>query len=442
MKSQVNEINPTLVELKVEIPWSHVQEHLDAEYKKVMRTSRVKGFRPGKAPLSIVKRVYGPQVEAEVASQLVQEGINSAIEEHSIPLVAQPELGEFSKFKKDEPFTFDAKVEVRPKIGPLDLEGIEVYSDYEPVEDSAIDAEIEQLRIRHSDIITPEPARPAKEGDLLTLDFEILLDGERAPDLDAENSEITLAEGNLLAELDEGIKGMNVGETKDIEVTFPEDHPSERFQNKKVTFKTTLKELKERVLPEVDDEFAKDCEFDTLEELKADIRKRLEERAKAQSEASIKNQLVDALIDKNDIPVPPTMLKEQQQQMLYELFQLSQMLGQSPDFERLMADSERRAPRRVKGGLLLQALAEQQSITVSDEDLEAKFAEIAEKTGKHIAKVKAEYRDERRAQLENELIEERLLGFLREKAKIIDGKRPEPAEDSEAGGGSEPTEQD
>lgn len=431
MKSQVNEINPTLVELKVEIPWDHVQEHLDAEYKKVMRTSRVKGFRPGKAPLGVIKRVYGPQVEAEVASQLVQEGINSAIDEHSIPLVAQPELGEFTKFKKDEPFTFDAKVEVRPKIGPLDLEGIEVYSDYEAVDDSAIDAEIEQLRVRQSDIITPEPARPAKDGDLLTLDFQILIEGEREPELDAEDSQITLGEGNLLPELDEGIKGMSVGESKDIEIVFPEDHPTERFQNKKITFQATLKELKERVLPDVDDEFAKDCEFDSLEALKASIRERLEERAKAQSEASIKNQLVDALIDKNEIPVPPTMLKEQQQQMLYELFQLSQMMGQSPDFERLMTDSEQRAPRRVKGGLLLQALAEQQSITLSDEDLEAKFAELAEKTGKHIAKVKAEYRDEKRAQLENEIVEERLLGFLRGKAKIIDGKRPAPAEEAE-----------
>lgn len=431
MKSQVNEINPTLVELKVEIPWSHVQEHLDAEYKKVMRTARVKGFRPGKAPLGVVKRVYGPQVEAEVANQLVQEGINSAIDEHSIPLVAQPQLGDFTRFKKDEPFTFDAKVEVRPKIGELDLEGIEVYSDYEPVEESAIEAEIEQLRVRHSDIITPEPARPAKDGDLLTLDFKILVEGEPEPDLDAEDSQITLGEGNLLPELDAGIKGMSVGETKDIEITFPEDHPTERFQNKKITFKATLKELKERVLPEVDDEFAKDCEFDTLDALKANIRERLEQRAKAQSEASIKNQLVDALIDKNDIPVPPTMLKEQQQQMLYELFQLSQMMGQTPDFERLMSDSEHRAPRRVKGGLLLQALAEQQSISISEEDLEAKFAEIAESTGKHIAKVRADYRDEKRAQLENELIEDRLLGFLREKAKIIDGKRPAPAEEAE-----------
>ena len=125
MQSQVSEISPVLVEVKVEVPWDHVEEHLDAEFKKVGKKARVRGFRPGKAPLSVVKKVYGPQVEAEVASQLIQEGLNRAVEEHQIALVARPELEELGKVSAGEPFVFRAKIEVRPKIEKVVVDGID-----------------------------------------------------------------------------------------------------------------------------------------------------------------------------------------------------------------------------------------------------------------------------------------------------------------------------
>lgn len=433
MQSQVSEISPVLVEVKVEVPWDHVEEHLDAEFKKVGKKARVRGFRPGKAPLSVVKKVYGPQVEAEVASQLIQEGLNRAVEEHQIALVARPELEELGKVSAGEPFVFRAKIEVRPKIEKVVVDGIEVYRDLDEVTDAQIDEELERLRLRHSDLQAPEPMRPAKEGDQLILDFKISIDGERAPDLDSEESEANLGQHALLPELEQGLLGLVPGDTKDIEVAFPEDHQNPRFRGKKILFSTTVKELRERVLPALDDEFAKDCEFDSLDALKADIRKRLEEAAQKRSEASIKDQLIQALVDKNPIPVPPSMLEEQKRMMLYEVFQLSQMLGQAPDFNALMAQAEARAPRRVQAGLLLHALAQQEKIEIGEADIEKKLEELAESTGKHIAKLRAEYRDERRAQLENELLETRLLGFLREKAKIVEGKRPAAAADEPEG---------
>jgi trigger factor len=427
MQSQVSEISPVLVEVKIEVPWSHVEKHLDAEFKKVGRTARVRGFRPGKAPMGVIKKVYGPQVEAEVASQLIQEGINHAVDEHEIRLVARPELEDFSKLTSGETFSFRAKMEVRPKIEKVDVDGIEIYRDREEITDAQIDAEIERLRVRHSDLEAPDPMRPAKDGDQLIVDYKITIDGEPADDLNAEESEANLGQHALLPELEAGLLGLSPGETKDIEVAFPDDHQNPRFRGKKIVFHTTVKELRERVLPDVDDDFAKDCgEFESLDALKADLRSKLEESATKRSEASIKDQLIQAVVDKNDIPVPPTMLEEQKRMMLYEVFQLSQMLGQPPDFDALMAQAEARAPRRVKAGLLLHALAKQENIEVGESDVEAKLAELAESTGKHIAKLRAEYRDEKRAQLENELLETRILGFLRDKAKIVDGKRPDP----------------
>jgi trigger factor len=427
MQSQVSEISPVLVEVKVDVPWSHVEKHLDAEFKKVGRTAKVRGFRPGKAPLGVIKKVYGPQVEAEVASQLIQEGLNHAVDEHGIHLVARPELEDFSKLASGETFSFRAKMEVRPKIETVDVEGIEIYRDLDSVEDEQIDAELERLRVHHSDLEAPDPMRPAKEGDQLIVDYKITIDGEPADDLSAEESEANLGQDTLLPELEAGLMGLSPGQTKVIEMTFPEDHQNPRFQGKKIAFHTTVKELRERVLPALDDDFAKDCgDFETLDALKADIRKKLEESATKRSEASIKDQLIQAVVDKNDIPVPPTMLEEQKRMMLYEVFQLSQMLGQPPDFDALMAQAEARAPRRVQAGLLLHALARQENIEIAESDFDAKLAELAESTGKHIAKLRAEYREERRAQLENELLESRIIGFLREKASVVEGKRPAP----------------
>jgi trigger factor len=427
MQSQVSEISPVLLEVKVEVPWNHVEKHLDAEFKKVGRSARVRGFRPGKAPLGVVKKVYGPQVEAEVASQLIQEGLNHAVDEHGIALVSRPELEDFTKLTSGETFTFRAKMEVRPKIEKVDVEGMEIYRDLDEVTDAEVDAEIERIRARHADLQAPEPTRPAKEGDQLIVDYKITIDGEPADDLNAEESEANLGQNALLPELEAGLIGLSPGETKEIEVTFPEDHQNPRFQGKKIVFNTTVKELRERVLPELDDDFAKDCgEFETLEALRADVRSKLEESAAKRSDASIKDQLIQAVVDKNDIPVPPTMLEEQKRMMLYEVFQLSQMLGQPPDFDALMAQAEARAPRRVQAGLLLHALARQENIEITESEFDQKLAELAESTGKHIAKLRAEYREERRAQLENELLETRIIGFLRDKAKLIEGKRPAP----------------
>jgi trigger factor len=221
---------------------------------------------------------------------------------------------------------------------------------------------------------------------------------------------------------------MQPDEEKTIDVSFEEDHPNPDLQGKTAQFAITAKQLHEKLLPELDDEFAKDCgDYETLLELRLKIREGLESNAKQQSDAQLKDQLIDSLIGLNDIPVPPSMVQQQQQMMMYEMAQFMQMAGQQgapgADF---FSGIDERAKRRVQAGILLGALARQEGIEVTDEDMNAKFEEMAEQSGKHVAKVRAELQEAQRDQLESQLLEEKVMALLTERAKINEGERPEP----------------
>ena len=440
MQSEIREISPVLVEVTVEVPWDRIHKDLNDTYKEIGKTARVRGFRPGKVPKNILKQVYGRQAAAQVTGTLVEQGLMLAVQEHELHIVAQPEMEEPPALEQGKPLTFKAKVEVRPKIDEVATDGLEVWQKPIDVPDEDVDREVEQLRNQHGEIQVPDPMRPAKDGDLITIDYTVSVDGEAKDDLGAEGRQVEIDDEHLLPALKEGLVGMKPGDEKVVEMAFEDDHPNADLQGKTAKFAITAKELHEKLLPELDDEFAKDCgDYETLLELRLKIREGLEGSAKQRGDAELKDQLIEGLIQANDIPVPPSMVQQQQQQMMYEMAQFMQMAGQQgapgADF---FSGIEERAQRRVQAGILLGSLARQEGIEVSEADLDAKFQEIADQTGKHIAKVRADYQEAQREQLESQLLEEKVMALLTERAKINEGERPvlepeaaddEPAED-------------
>lgn len=430
LESTINELSPVLYEVSVEVPWDEVSKDLEAGYRELARSARVKGFRRGKVPKHIVKKLFGAQVKSEVTGTLVERGLMVAVEKHQLYMVAQPEVTP-EAITDGDPFRFLAKVEVRPKVESVSFDGMTVYEEKVEIADEKITEELETLQKRHADVQEPDPMRPAIAGDELKIDYTVELDGEAKEEMAAEDRRIELGEGNLLEEFDTGLMGAQPGEEKTIEVTFPEDHPNEEIKGKTAKFLVKVTGLMERVLPELDDDFAQDCgDFETLADLKADIEKRLTEAAQNRADASLKEQLLDELIRLNDVEVPPSMLKQQQQAMFYEMANLAQMMGQGFD-PSMFGDVEVRAKRRVQAGILLGAVARIDEIEVDQDAIDAKFQEIAETTGKHIAKVRADHRGERLEQLQNQLLEEKLMAHLKEKATINEGPRPEAAEEGE-----------
>ncbi|MBW1762043.1 MAG: trigger factor [Deltaproteobacteria bacterium] len=428
MQTEIREISPVLVEVTVEVPWDRVHKDLNDTYREIGKTARVRGFRPGKVPKNVLKQVYGRQAAAQVTGALVEQCLMQAVQEHELHIVAQPEIEEAPELEQGKPLTFKAKVEVRPKIDEVVTDGIEVWQKPIDIPDEDIDKEIEQLRNQHSEIQVPDPIRPAQEGDLITIDYTVTVDGEAKEDLGAEGRQVEIVDEHLLPALKEGLVGMKPDDEKTVDIDFEGDHPNPDLQGKTAQFTIRAKELHEKLLPDLDDEFAKDCgDYETLLELRLKIREGLEGSAKQRGDAELKDQLIEALIQANDIPVPPSMVQQQQQMMMYEMAQFMQMAGQQgapgADF---FSGIEERAQRRVQAGILLGSLARQEGIDVSEADLDAKFQEIADQTGKHVAKVRADYQDAQRDALESQLLEEKVMALLTERAKIHEGERPEP----------------
>lgn len=427
MPSQVSEIDPVTVEIQVEVPWDRVQKGLDETFSKLQRSARVKGFRPGKAPKSVLQRLFSKDVQAEVVSNLVEETVFEAVKQHELPVVSNAKMEERPELTQGQPLTFKVKFEVRPKVESLATDLTLVRPSF-AVTDAEVDAEIERLRQQHAVVRPLEEERPAKTGDLVVIDYQISIDGEAKADMKAEDRTIALGEGRLLPELDAGLVGVRPGDEKAIEIARPAEDPNEQLAGKKVVFDVKVKELRERILPEIDDELAKDLgEYESLADLRAKLRERLEAAAKARSDGQLREQAVERFAEKNPIPVPPSLIDQQHRAMLQEYLQIMQMIGQAPDIGKAGFDEMRaRAESKVRGALLLGELSRQASISVSPDEIEAKLREIAEKTGKHVAKVKADYAGEKREALETQILEDKLIAHLLERATIEDAPSGAP----------------
>ncbi|HJL19657.1 MAG TPA: trigger factor [Sandaracinaceae bacterium LLY-WYZ-13_1] len=433
MQSQVHEIDPVTVELSVEVPWDRVQKGLDAGYGKLRKHAKVRGFRPGKVPRNVLQKIYGKQVQGEVVSTLVEEGLLEAVQEHELAVVASPQLESLPSIEKGQPLAFTAKLEVRPKVEDVSTEGIELKRPVSEVTDAEVDAEIEKLREQHAEIITPDEPRPAKEGDLLEIDYTVEIDAEEKPDMAAQGRQVELGAGRLLPEFEEALTGKKPGDEVDVRIAYGEDVAEESLKNKRALFKVTIQELKEKVLPELDDELAKDLgEYETLDELRQKTREELEEAAKNRADGELREQVIEALVEKNPVPVPPSLVQQQQQQMMQELMFYMQLAGQQGGLDpEMLEDMKGRAEKKVRAALLMGALADQQGLKVEPEEVDAKLQEIADETGKHIAKVRVEFSGDKREGLENKLLEDKLLDYLMSQATITDAPPEEASEDAE-----------
>ena len=418
MQSQLETLSPVLVQIKVEVPWQKVNDDLESAYREMQRKARIRGFRPGKVPKDVVKNVMGKSIRSEVTSELIRQGIGAAVEEHKLEPVAYQDLSP-AAINDGQPLTFTAKLEVRPKIDHVDSTGIEVERELVGIADSAIDSEIDRLREQGAELITPEPARPSEANDVVTFDLKVSVDGEERPQLGGTDRRAELGKGNLLPELQAGLQRVSIGEERDVSVSFPPDYGYAELKGKTAIFHLTIKNIQAKVLPDADDEFAKDLGEDTLAELRGSVRRRLEAGAHERSDSLVREAVLEKLIDKNPVPVPPSLIDQEFRSMLEQYARIQYMLGQNPEFnEEMQKEYRERAERKVRAGLLFGAIAKAENISVNDADLEAKFAEMAERTGKHIAKVKAEHQGDQKRNLELQVLEKKLLEYLVSRATI------------------------
>lgn len=420
MQVTVEKLSPVVVEFQVEVPADRVKAEVDKAIANVQRSAHVKGYRPGKAPRQVIEHLYGGRVHQDVAQRLVDETLNKALAEKAIQPLSKPAIAP-TELRPTAPFLYKARFEVRPEIGDVKWEGFEVKRPKVAVEDAAIDGELESLRKSKAVLQAPEAERPARTGDVAEITFTLAIDGKVKETVETP-IEAELGAGQIVKELDEALAGMKIGDEKDVEVGFPDRHPSAELRGKKATFHVVLKGIKERVLPNLDDEFAKDCDKDDLASLKASIRERLEAQAKQKGDDTVAEQLVVELCKANPIPVPPSLVEQQAAVTEREFAQAARRAGQRFDLtqevhQRVLADAE----VKVRAGLLMAEIARVKQIKIGDADLEKGYTELAAQTGKNVAKVKAEYRDpKKREMLLAMILEDKILDMLEGAAKTTE----------------------
>jgi trigger factor len=422
MQVNVQQLSPVLMEFEVEIPIEQVRSEVDKAYQSLQKSAKVRGFRPGKAPREVLTHLYGDSLLADVTRRLVDETLPKALSEKNVQPISQPAI-EPQKLSKDKSLKYKARFEVRPVIESVKFDGFEVKRPAVTVTEAMIAEELERLRKEHATLAEPSPPRAAKKGDVLTIGFSVELGGKKIPEASADSIPVELGAGQFLPEIDRALEGAKSDEEKDVALTFPQSHPRPDFRGKKAIFHINVKEVKEKTLPALDDEFAKDVgAFDTLEKLKEDVKGNLEKALKQKAEDAVAEQLVAKLCEHNPIPCPPSLVEQQCRVMEQELVQQARRMGQqAPMSEELHARVHADSEMKVQAGLLMAEIAKAAQIKVTDEDIEKGLGELAEQTGKQIAKLRVEYREQKkREMLIGMILEDKILDMIEEKAKITE----------------------
>jgi len=437
MEVNVEEINELTRKITVTLPEEVVQPKLNKAYDKLKKESKMRGFRRGKIPRSIIVKQYKPQVEGETSEKLVQDNYFDAIEKEGIDPVVHPDI-KSAEYNDDGSFTFVVEVDIRPEFELGEYKGLEVEKVDIRVTEEEVQLELEEMQKSMAALRSVDD-REVLEGDVVIVDFQGFHEGEPMPQVKNEDYSVDVGSGNMGKEFEEKLVGMKKDAEATHEVDFPDSHPNPVLKGKKVEFHITVKDIKERILADLDDDFAKDAgkELNTLEELKNSI---IERRTKEQEESAkgtLTDRIMQKLLDSHDFEVPKRLVAFEIEQMIKQTEQQFEQSGMSLEAaglsrEKLAEQNEEMAVKRVRGDFILKKIAEAEEIKVADEDLDRGFKRIGDQYNMEVAKVK-EYFQNRDDLLPfmNELLNEKILNFLREEAVLVE---PQPAdkEDEEA----------
>ncbi len=426
MKSTVDRGEGLARKLNVEIPVEKVQETFDKVYKAIQKKANIKGFRPGKAPLKTIKSIYADQVKSDVLNDLINEGYQNALEEHNLDPVGYPKMS-FEPLLEEKDFSFSAEFEIRPEVQIKKFEGLPVQKEKLEISEDRVTAILENIRKSHADTVTVFEDRAVSEGDVAVVDFTGLVGGEALPNGSALGHELELGSKQFIEGFEEGVVGMKIGESRTLNLRFPEGYHEASLSGAPVTFEVKLTGIKKKVLPEIDDNLAKKLgQFNTLEELKTRIVADIEEGDKKRIEDDLRNRLVKALVEANPVEAPQALVDQQKESLIEDFKGRLQQQGLTDkDFEEYKkkwdADFTESATFMVKSTFLLDALAEKLNLRATKSEVESKIHEYAQQTGIELSKIEEFYsKPERRSRLMFQITEEKVVSKLVESAQITE----------------------
>jgi len=379
MKVAVETLDGCRRRLAVEAPVEVVQRAWERAYGRVQKHARLPGFRRGHVPRALVKLHFADDVRREVAEHLIPDVYRQAIAEAGLDPVDEPDLQEV-RLEEGAPLSFVAVVEVKPTIALGELKGVEVQHAPRPVTDEEVERALERLREQHAEYRDVD--RPAAEGDLVIVDYTAGLDGETPRTRTGQA--FVVGDGTVMPEVDAAVRGAARGEEREVRFTVPTDHPHEEVRGRTGTARVRLVEVKEKVLPALDDEFARSLgQFDTLEAVRAEVRRQLETARAREERQALEEKLVDALLARHPFEVPEALVLRQIAHRVEHARESMRRQGLDPDrlpwdYDKIVAELRPSAERAVRRALLLEAVAEREGLEPTEAELEAEVARIAE----------------------------------------------------------------
>ncbi|RPI09032.1 MAG: trigger factor [Zetaproteobacteria bacterium] len=428
MKVTVEELSPSKRVLCVELPPERVAERVEATFREWGQKLQLPGFRRGRVPREIIRRRFESEVHEEVLRDLIPDSYREALAQAAIEPVSQPAV-EDVHFHAGEPLTYRAVVEIKPSVTATDYRGIPLEREKVEVTDQELNRALEYLREDAAEYV-PMEGWPALRDDLVVLDHEGILQGKPFKGGTGKNLTVALGHEGYLPGFTEQLAGMQKGESKRFSLQMPADYPRKELAGRSVEFRVTVKEVKKRRVPELNDDFAKTVgDVETLGALREKLRQQLLQRKTREQDAALKRRLLEKLVQQHAIDVPETMVDRETAAVLQELAMTlratgGRVEGLPDDPEALKATARETAMRRVKESLLLEAVARQEQLTVTDEEIAAEVNNLAGAYRQEPAAVRRALEDPaRRAGLTGRLAERKALDFLFQHATVTDAYR-------------------
>ncbi len=426
MSLQVEKLENNTAKLTIEVPAEEFDKAIQAAYQKNKNKFNVPGFRKGKVPYAMVEKMYGAGVfYEEAANELIPDAYANAAAESELEIVARPEIN-VTQIEKGKPFVFEAEVTLKPEIKLGKYKGVKVEAMDTTVTDEDVAAELDKVKEQNARLVAADD-KAVEDGDQTTIDFEGFVDGVAFEGGKGEDYPLTIGSHSFIDTFEEQLIGKKVGEEVEVNVTFPEQYQAKELAGKPAMFKVTIKEIKVKEYPELDDDFAQDVsEFDTLDEYKADIKKNLEEKKAQGAEADKESKVIEAIVNDSEMDIPEKMIEAQSQQMVEEFAQNIAMQGISFDqymqftgttVDQLTEQVKPQAEARVQSSLVLEAIVKAEKIEASDEEFDEEIKRMAERYQMEADKVNELLSDDDKKNIRADICARKAAKLVVEKAK-------------------------
>ena len=387
MNVKTEDLGKNSFKLTIEVEAEKFADAYNQAYQKNKNKIQLQGFRKGKAPLALIEKVYGPSVFYEDAADIaINDTYADAAEQSGLEIVSRPEI-DLVKIEKGSEFIYTAVVAVKPEVKLGTYKGVEVEKHEAEVTDAEVDAEVEKFRDQNARSITIED-QPVQDKDIIKLDYEGSVDGVPFEGGKAENAELVIGSHTFIDNFEEQLIGMNIGDEKEINVTFPEQYHAENLKGKAAVFKCKINAITRKELPEADDEFAQEIsEFDTLGEFKEDIKKKLLESKEKELEQAKEDEVLAKVIETSEMDIPDAMVENEARQMVEDFAQRLQYQGMPFEqylkysgmtAQQFVDQTKPQALKRVQARLVLEAIVDAEKIETSDEEVDQEFTTMAE----------------------------------------------------------------